>query len=127
MEEKSKFPIKTLIGSLAYGLIAEHFDFGSQDWFPMLRPDILLAHPMYGYFVASLGRYGAEKFNLLKNRKDLASRLTGGTGLVLKEVADVIRYGTLDVFSVGDMMGGAFGVLLENHLALRDKSSQKDF
>ena len=122
MKQENKFPIKTLIGGLAYELAAEYFDFGSQDWFPKIRPDIWLAHPLYGYFLASLGRYGAEKFNLLKDRKDLASRIAGGTGLIIKEIGDIIRYADFNAFGVGDMFGGVFGILLENYQSLKNKS-----
>jgi hypothetical protein len=127
MINKNKFPIKSLVGAVTYGLVGEYFDFGSKDWFPSLRPDIWLAHPLYGYFLASLGRWGAEKINLLKNKKDLTSKIVGGTGIVLKEILDIIRYTDINAFSVSDMLGGTFGVLLENYLALKKKQIQKDF
>ena len=127
MPEKNRFPIKTLIGGLVYGVAAEYFDFGSREWFPSLRPDVWIAHPLYGYFLASLGKWGYGKLDVFKGKKDLASRIVGGTGIILKEVADIIRYADINAFSAIDMLGGAFGVLLENYQTLKKKSAQKDF
>ncbi len=124
--KENRFPIKTLIGSLAYGLAAEYFQFGEKDWFPSVRPDVWLAHPMYGYFLAALGRWGAERTNILKDKKDLASRIIGGSGLIAKEIADIIKYADINAFNSGDLLGGAFGILLENYQALKNKPSQKD-
>ena len=127
MKQENKFPIKTLATGAIYGLVAEYFDFGSQDWFPSIRPDVWLAHPLYGYFLASLGRYGAERLNKLNNKKDLASRIVGGAGIVLKEICDIVRYADIHAFGATDMLGGAFGVLLENYQALKNKPAQKAF
>jgi hypothetical protein len=85
MRNNNKFPIKTMIAGLACEAATIYFDIGNREWFKAIRPDIWLTHPLYGYFLSSLGRYGAEKFNLLKNKKDLVSRIVGGTGIILKE------------------------------------------
>lgn len=119
---KSKFPIKSLIGCAVYGLSQEYFDFGSQDWFVTLKPDILIGHPLYGYFMSALGRWGSEKVELLEGKQDLASRVVGGMGLIVKETADIIRYSNINALHIGDMIGGAFGILLENYQNLKQKN-----
>lgn len=124
MKEQDKFPVKPLIGCLVYGITAEYFDFGSKDWFNLVRPDIWLAHPLYGYFLSSLGRWGSQKLQISKDKKDLASKVVGGTGISIKEIADIIRYSDINALSICDMLGGAFGVLLENYKSLKNRTSK---
>ena len=116
MERLTKLPWKTLTFGVAYGLAAEYFEFGSQEWFHQTRPD-LLAHMALGYCSSSLGRFFGNN--------DLSSRLAGFAGITSKEGFDVWRYGTLGAISPTDLIGGMMGILLENYLDLKESLKER--
>jgi len=125
MEPENKFPWKSLAGCFAYEVVARVFDIFDYEIVRAVRPDIFLAHPLYGYCLSALGRFGAERVEALEGREGEASGVVAGAGLVAKELVDIVRYGTLNAFEVGDILGGIGGILFENYQAAREDIKRK--
>ena len=104
-----KFPWKSFLVAATYEILALKNDFGSQEWFSKLRPDVIVAHPFGGYFSYTLGLWASYKLNGNHITQKRVARIFAGSTIVGLEILGGGFLGNVpDVLDVAGGVAGAF-------------------